>query len=175
MLIRSAFKRAAESTLPGAAIYAASPAGPPLPSLIAAFDGSGFEFRWQLVWVKDALVLSRADYHFRHENILYGWKPDGAHYFTPSRKHDSVFEIPRPRVSDEHPTMKPVELVMRMVDNSSKPGDIVYEPFSGSGTTIIAAENLSRQCRACEISAPYVSVALQRYLDAFGIRAELIT
>jgi hypothetical protein len=81
--LRGALINAAIVTDPGASIYVACPAGTPLPFLIASFNGSGFEYRWQLVWLKDQIVLSRADYHFKHENILYGWKPDGAHYFTP--------------------------------------------------------------------------------------------
>jgi len=171
--IRSAFAIAAEFSDPGAAIYAACPPGTPLPTAIAAFVGSGFEFRWQLVWVKDQLVLSRADYHFRHENILYGWKPDGAHYFTADRKQDSVFEIPRPKVSDEHPTMKPIELVEAMIGNSSKSGDAVYDPFLGSGTTLVACERLNRIGRGVEISPAYCAVAIQRLVD-MGLEAELV-
>jgi len=163
--IRAAFTLAAQSSVPAGVIYAACPPGTPLPTAIAAFTESGFEFRWQLVWVKDQLVLSRADYHFRHENILYGWKPDGAHYFVDDRTQDSVFEIPRPKVSEEHPTMKPVELVEALVRNSSKSSDIVYDPFLGSGTTLVACERLGRLGRGIEISPAYTAVSLQRLAD----------
>jgi len=165
-LIRGAYRLAAEYSVKGGAIYAAA-AGDMLKVAIDAFEGSGFTFKWQLVWIKDQLVLSRADYHFRHENILYGWKEDGAHYFIDDRKQDSVFEYPRPKKSDEHPMMKPIELVMSMVKNSSKAKDIVYDPFSGSGCTIISCQNLNRTCRCIELSPAYCAVILQRMADAF--------
>jgi len=121
--------------------------------------------------VKDRLVLGRGDYHFRHENMLYGWKPDAAHYFTDDRTQDSVFEIARPQVSAEHPTMKPVELVVAMLANSSVAGDIVYDPFLGSGTTLIAAERLGRRCHGMEIEPRYCEVAIRRWEEFTGQKA----
>ena len=91
--IRSCFRICADFTVAGAAIYSACPPGTLLPRLIAAFDDSGFDFHWGLVWVKDQIVLSRADYHFQHENILYGWKPDGAHNWTGDRKQSSCMFV----------------------------------------------------------------------------------
>lgn len=167
-LIRTAYFNCSAHAAPGAAIYAACPAGTPLPAAISAFKDSGFDFRWQLVWLKDQIVLSRADYHFKHENILYGWKSDGAHYFIDDRKQSSVFEYPRPKSSDEHPTMKPVELMEHLIRNSSEHGDAVLEPFDGSGSTLLACENLGRKCRAIEISPAYVAVALERWSQATG-------
>ena len=167
-LIRGAFKLAAEHSVKGCAIYAAAAAaGDMLKMAIDSFEDSGFTFKWQLVWVKDSLVLSRADYHFRHENILYGWKEDGAHFFIDDRKQDSVFEYARPKKSEEHPMMKPIDLVMHMIKNSSKTGDIIYDPFSGSGCTIISSQNLKRVCRCIELSPNYCAVILQRMKDAF--------
>jgi len=166
-LIRGAYKLAAEHSVKGGAIYAAAAAGDMLKMAIDSFEDSGFTFKWQLVWVKDSLVLSRADYHFRHENILYGWKEDGAHFFIDDRKQDSVFEYPRPKKSEEHPMMKPIDLVMHMIKNSSKVKDIIYDPFSGSGCTIISCENLKRICRCIELSPDYCAVILQRMKDAF--------
>jgi DNA modification methylase len=173
-LWRRAFKLAADSSVPGGAIYAAAAAGDMLLASMQAFDGSGYTFKWQLVWLKDRPVLSRGDYHFKHENILYGWKEDAAHFFTEDRTQNSVFEYPRPSSSDEHPTMKPVELYEHLLRNSSKHGDIIYEPFSGSGTTLLACERLGRKARACEISPAYVAVALQRWADATGKTPVLI-
>jgi DNA modification methylase len=172
--IRSALKLCAEYSLPGCSIYVACPAGTLLPTLIASFVGSGFLFHWGLVWVKDQLVLGRGDYHFKHENILYGWKDDGAHYFTPDRTQTSVFEYPRPKSSEEHPTMKPVELVEHMIGNSSQKGDTVLEPFSGSGTTLIACERLGRKARAIEISPAYCAVAIDRWSQMGAGTPELI-
>jgi DNA modification methylase len=168
-LIRGAFKLAAEHSVKGGAIYAAAAAaaGDMLKMAIDSFEDSGFTFKWQLVWVKDSLVLSRADYHFRHENVLYGWKEDGAHFFIDDRKQDSVFEYPRPKKSEEHPMMKPIDLVMHMIKNSSKVGDTVYDPFSGSGCTIISCQNLKRVCRCIELSPDFCAVICQRMTDAF--------
>lgn len=173
--IRSCFRICADFTVAGAAIYSACPAGTPLPRLIAAFDDSGFDFHWGLVWVKDQIVLSRADYHFQHENILYGWKPDGAHNWTGDRKQSSCMFVDRPKRSEEHPTMKPVELIETMVKNNSNRDGIVLEPFSGSGSTLIACERLGRKCRAIEISPNYVAVAIQRWVDVTGGVPELVS
>jgi DNA modification methylase len=167
-LLNTVYKNCAKHSVPGAAIYSACPAGDMLEVAIVSFKGSGFDFHWQLVWVKDQLVLGRGDYHFKHENILYGWKGDAGHYFTDDRTQCSVFEYARPKVSDEHPTMKPVELVEHQVRNSSKEGDILLEPFCGSGTTILACERSNRRCRAIELVPAYIAVTLQRYLDMTG-------
>jgi len=170
--LRKALSCAAANSVPGAAIYVACPAGTPLPALIGAFAGSGFDYRWQLVWLKDQMVLSRADYHFKHENILYGWKPDGAHYFTADRTQTSVFEVDRPKASPEHPTMKPPELIARMIENSSRPGAVVYDGFHGSGSTMVAAEQLGRRCYAMEIEPKYVAVCLER-MAGMGLEPRL--
>jgi site-specific DNA-methyltransferase (adenine-specific) len=166
-LCRAALALAVEYGEPGTACYVACPAGTPLPHFIAAVAGSGFQYRWQLVWIKDQFVLGRGDYHFRHENILYGWLP-GAHYFTDDRTLDSVFEVPRPRASDQHPTMKPVALIEPMVKNSSRPGDLVYDPFLGSGSTILACQSTGRVAYGCEIDPQYASVCLARFEVATG-------
>lgn len=165
IFIRSALANAADNSMPGAAIYVACPPGTLLPVLIASFTGSGFDFHWGLIWLKDQLVLGRGDYHFKHENILYGWKPDAAHYFTKDRTQTSVFEVPRPKASEEHPTMKPPALVGMMIENSSQQGDMVYDAFLGSGSTMVAAEQLGRLCYGMEIEPKYVAVSLQRMAD----------
>ena len=85
-----------------------------------------------ICWVKDSLVFGRQDYHWRHDPILYGWKAGAAHYFDGGRSQDTVWEIPRPKQSKEHPTMKPVSLFARMVRNSCPPGGIVVDAFLGS-------------------------------------------
>jgi len=166
--LNSALVNMASVSRNGTPIYVACPPGKSLPILIGAFIGSGFDFHWQLVWVKDQLVLSRADYHFRHENILYGWKAGGNHYFTQDRTQDSIFEIPRPKLSKEHPTMKPVLLIECMLKNSSKIKQIVLDPFGGSGSTMIAAEKLGRRCFMMEISPEYTSVILKRWANFTG-------
>ena len=174
MFIRSCFRICADYTVAGAAIYVACPPGTSLQRLIGAFTDSGFDFRWGLVWVKDQIVLSRADYHFQHENILYGWKPDASHHWYGDRKQSSCMFVDRPKVSLEHPTMKPVELVEIMLKNSCKVGDVILEPFSGSGSTLIACERLNRKCRAVEIEPMYVAVAIQRWVDVTGGKPEIL-
>ena len=169
-MIRKAYILAAQNSILGASIYAMSPPGTLLPIAIAAFKNSGFDFHWQLVWIKDSLVLSRADYHFRHENILYGWKPDGTHYFVNDRTQDSVFEIPRPKKSEEHPTMKPINLIEAMIKNSSHNGDIVYDPFLGSGSTLMACIKTNRILYGMEISPHYCDVVCKRYFEFTGNR-----
>jgi DNA modification methylase len=96
-------------------------------------------------------------------SILYGWLENGAHYFTEDRTQDSVFEFDRPQVSDLHPTTKPVELIARMVANSSRPRELIYDPFAGSGSTILAAHQLGRIGYGCELDPGYVAVELERF------------
>lgn len=136
--------------------------------MMMSIGRAGWRVRHELVWVKDRLVLGRCDYHYRHEPILYGWKADGAHKWYGDRSQTSVLEFKRPASSDEHPTMKPVELLAYLVGNSTKRGDLVLDTFLGSGTTLIACEQLGRRCFGIELSPSYCAVILQRYLDATG-------
>lgn len=172
VLVQSSLLLALEHSAKGASCYVACPPGTLLPHFIAAVAASGFVFKHSLVWVKDQFVFGRCDYHYRHEIILYGWK-EGAHFFADDRTRDSVFEVDRPKRSEEHPTMKPVELVRQMVENSSRPSEIVYDPFLGSGTTILACEALGRACYGCEISPEYADVVIARWEQATGKSARL--
>jgi DNA modification methylase len=172
-LFSAALENAVERAEPGAALYVFVPAGPLLPVFIAAMQQGGFGFRQCLVWTKQAFVLGRSDYHYRHELVLYGWLENGRHYFTDDRTQDSVFDFPRPIVSDLHPTTKPVELAARMIVNSSQPGERVYDPFLGSGSMLIAAHQLGRICCGLELDPGYVAVVLER-LSLLGLRPELI-
>lgn len=133
-----------------------------------AFVDAGFKSAQVLIWVKDAFTLGRQDYHFRHESILYGWRPGAAHYFRKDRTQDTVWEYPSPRRSEDHPTMKPVELVARIVRNSAKPKALVVDPFLGSGTTLIACQELGRRCHGIEIEPAYVDVAIRRWQAQTG-------
>lgn len=173
-LINTAFKNIHAESADKCSIYVAYPPGKQLPTLISAFVGSGFEFRWQLIWEKDSLVLSRADYHFRHENILYGWKEGETHYFVDERNHDSIFVYDRPKVSDEHPTMKPPPLIQDMVRNSTLKGEVVYDCFNGSGSTCLASEIEGRVYRGIELEPKYIAVTLERWATLTGKEPELI-
>jgi DNA modification methylase len=157
---------------PGASVYATVPGGPLLVRFIVALEAAGFGFHSTLVWIKNHFVLGMSDYHFRHELILYGWLP-GAHLWNGNRSQDSVFEVDRPQVSASHPTAKPVELIARMIVNSSRPGELVFDPFGGGGSTTAAAHQLGRIGYSCEIDFGYVAVQLER-LSMLGLRPELI-
>ena len=140
-----------------------------------ALAESGFHWSSTIIWAKDSLVVSRKDYHTQYEPIWYGWKDDAARVcVVDDRKQSDLWQIPRPKRSDEHPTMKPVELVERAIRNSSRAGDIVFEPFAGSGTDIIACERSGRKCMAIELEPKYVAVSIQRWVDVAGGVPELI-
>lgn len=148
---------------PGSPIYMAMSAQE-WPVIDGVLRKTGFHWSSTIIWAKDRLVLSRKDYHTQYEPIWYGWLDGKARLRgVKDRTQSDLWNIPRPSKSDEHPTMKPVELVVRSLANSSLPKDIVFEPFSGSGTTLIACENTGRFCRAIEIDPKYVAVALERW------------
>lgn len=136
---------------------------------------SGLKWSTTIIWAKDSLVLSRKDYHPQYEPLWYGWK-DGAARLCPleDRTQSDLWSIPRPKRSEEHPTMKPVELVARALANSSKPGALCFEPFSGSGTTLLACEKMGRACRAIELGPKYVQVAIDRWEAFTGRKAEKV-
>ena len=161
-LAADALKLAVAHGVIGAACYVACPAGTLLPYFIAAVSESGFTYKHSFVWVKNQFVMGRCDYHYRHEQILYGRIENGAHYFVDDHTKDSVFEIDRPKRSEEHPTMKPVALPLQHISNSSLPGESVYDPFCGSGTTMIACERSGRVARACELAPVYADVIRAR-------------
>jgi len=172
-LFAEALSLARAHSLPGAACYATVPAGPLLPGFILAFERAGFTFKHHLILLKQQFVISRCDYHYRHEPILYGWLENGAHYFGEDRTQDSVFEVDRPAASDFHPTTKPVQLIALMIRNSSRKGELVYDPFAGSGSTLLAAHQLDRVGFGVEIDPAYVAVTLER-LTVLGLKPELV-
>lgn len=168
-LVRDALEAALPALKKGGSFYVCCPPGGDLEVAfrVAVMD-TGLLLKQGLVWVKDSLVLGRSDYHYRHEAILYGWKPGAAHYFTEDRSLTTVWEIPRPKRSDEHPTMKPVELYERAIRNSSRPGQVVFDPFGGSGTLAIAAESTGRRGFLMELDPRYCDVIRRRYADHTG-------
>lgn len=172
-LLAASLALARKRAVKGAACYVTVPSGPLLSGFIEALNQSGFTFRHLLVWVKQQFVIGMSDYHYRHEPILYGWLANGPHYWAGGRSQDSVFEIDKPHLSDLHPTTKPVELVNQMLVNSSRIGEIVYDPFCGSGTTLVACEQLGRRGYGVEIDPGYVAVALER-LAAMGLSPVLV-
>jgi DNA modification methylase len=155
----------------GAAYYICSPQGGRMMLLMQAMLAAGIPNRHEIIWNKNSFVMGRADYHYKHEPILYGWKDGASHQFFGGRSQSSVWDIPRPQKADLHPTMKPVELVARAIANSSKRGDIVLDLCGGSGTTLIAAEQTGRVARVCEIAPGYVDVIITRWETLTGRKA----
>lgn len=168
--LRAAFKNMLDATNLGACWYVCAPHGP----IGMAFSVALAEmdvWKHSLVWVKDSLVLGRMDYHYRHELIYYGWTPGAAHHPVSDRKQNTVWEFPRPKRSSEHPTMKPVELVQRAIENSSAAGNVVIDMFSGSGSTLIACESKDRICYTMELDPKYAQVAITRWEQYTGEKA----
>jgi len=140
----------------------------------AAAAAAGYQITAQIIWAKNhAQFVTSAHYKGKHEPCYYGHKRNKAARWHGPNNEVTLWEYDRSPSNEYHPTQKPVDLGLRAIRNSTQSGDVVLDGFLGGGTTLIAAENLSRQCRACEISAPYIAVALQRYKDTFGIEAEL--
>ena len=172
--LRRAFNAIVTTTKPGAVWYVAAPAG----KWFQCFSTPLTELEvWQhtIVWVKDSLVMGRADYHYKHEAIFYGWTPGAAHQTPPDRKQDTVWEIKRPKANKEHPTMKPVELIERAIQNSSLASQIILDTFGGSGSTLIACEQTKRVARLVELDPKYCDVIVTRWENLTGLKAELVT
>jgi DNA modification methylase len=165
-LWQAAFSAVRPVLRPGASYYVTGPQGGDLLLLLlSSLKEAGFPLRHMLVWAKNNHVLGRCDYHYKHEPILYGWVEGAAHVFYGATGETSVWEIPRPHRSDLHPTMKPVELVARALRNSSRVGELLLDPFAGSGSTLIAADQLDRRCYCLEIDPRYCDVIRKRYDD----------
>ena len=144
-----------------------------LDTLQAAFRKAGGKWSTFIIWAKNTFTLGRADYQRQYEPILYGWKDGGKHYWCGARDQGDVWQIAKPRANDLHPTMKPVELVERAISNSSRRGDVVLDPFAGSGTTLIAAERTGRRARLIELDPKYVDVIVKRWQDFSGNKSVL--
>ena len=168
----AAFGTVVECLEPGACYYVTGPSGDILLPLLVAMKDAGMPMRHGLVWAKNNHVLGRTDYNYKHEMVLYGWV-DGGHKFY-GDFDTSLWEIARPQSSDLHPTTKPVELYERGIRNSSQDGEVVLDPFVGSGTCIVACERLGRKARGCEISPAYVAVCLERFFLETGDLPELV-
>ena len=156
----------------GACIYVCYAQGTNGVEFMESFEEAGFKFSSNLIWVKNVASMGWQDYRYRHEPIMYGWKK-GEHYNLGDRTETSVWEIDR-EGGYLHPTTKPQSLVIRAARNSSKQGDIVFDPFLGSGTTLMACENLGRKCRAIEIAPGYVAVTIERWAEATGKEPKLL-
>lgn len=165
--LKSAFSVADGAMKPGAVFY------------IWHADSEGYNFRnacfeigWQirqcLIWNKNAMVLGRQDYQWKHEPCLYGWKDGAAHYWGSDRKQVTVLDFDKPVRNADHPTMEPVDLIRYQIENSSMPGWVVLDIFAGSGSTMIAAEMSGRSSRLVELDPKFCDVIVRRYINVTG-------
>ncbi|HQX08688.1 MAG TPA: DNA methyltransferase, partial [Zoogloea sp.] len=135
---------------------------------------SNLEVRQQIIWSKSRAPISRSHYHWKHEPCWYAVRKGKTGHWNGDRKQTTVWDIEKPQKSETgHSTQKPVECMKRPIENNSSPGQAVYEPFSGSGTTIIAGEMTGRSIHAIELSPTYVDVAVKRWQDFTGMDAIL--
>lgn len=145
-------------------------------------DSEGYNFRsacheigWKvrecLIWVKKSMVMGRQDYQWQHEPCLYGWKEGASHNWYSDRKQTTILSYAKPTRNGEHPTMKPVPLFAYQMCNSTKPGDLVLDSFGGSGTTMIAAEQMGRRARLMELDPHYCDVIIARWEKLTGNKA----
>lgn len=145
-----------------------------LHTLYSAFISAGGKWSTFIIWAKNTFTLGRADYQRQYEPILYGWGADKKHYWCGDRDQSDVWEYNKPVKNDLHPTMKPVELVERAINNSSCVGDIVLDGFGGSGSTLIAAEKTGRKARLVELDPKFCDVIVKRWEEYTGKKAELL-
>jgi DNA modification methylase len=143
------------------------------PTLHRAWQEAGGKWSSTIIWAKNTFALGRADYHQQFEAMLYGWKAGALHYWCGARDQGNVWHFDKPARNDLHPTMKPVALVERAINNSSRPGDTVLDLFGGSGTTMIAAERADRCAALVEIDPVYCDVIVQRWQAFTGERTVL--
>lgn len=162
-----AYSASALSMKLGAAIYVCH-ADTERVNFTKAFRDAGFYLSSVLIWAKNNSTFGRADYFWKHEPILYGWREGAAHSWHGDNKQDTIWNVDRPARSDSHPTMKPIVLIEKALFNSSKQDDIVLDLFLGSGSTLIASQKTGRICYGMELDPKYIDVIVQRYVDYTG-------
>ncbi len=133
-----------------------------------AFEEAGFYLSGCCIWKKQSLVLGRSPYQWQHEPVLFGWKKKGKHQWYTGRKESTIWEFDKPKKNADHPTMKPVALVAYPIMNSSMTGCLVLDPFGGSGSTLIACEQIGRICYTVELDEKFCDVIVKRYIDQVG-------
>lgn len=166
--------RDAWALFPGDVAYVWCAPGPLNCTVHDSLVAAGFPPRMQIVWAKSQLVIGRGHYHAQHENCWYAVRKGATAHWAGDRKQTTLWQIEKPRKSETgHSTQKPVECMKRPIENNSSPGQAVYEPFSGSGTTIIAGEITGRHVYAVELNPAYVDVAVKRWQEYTGQQAIL--
>lgn len=133
-----------------------------------AFKDAGFYLSGTCIWKKQSLVLGRSPYQWQHEPILFGWKKKGKHQWYTGRKESTIWEFDKPKKNADHPTMKPIELIAYPIKNSSMTNSIVLDMFGGSGSTLLASDQLSRICYSIELDEKFCDVIVKRYIEQAG-------
>jgi len=176
-LLAGAFAVATAALLPGAPFYIAHPVGEISHTFATQILQAGWLWRQTLVWVKDQFVLGRSDYHYQHEGIFYGFTPGGqgrlgrgGDRWYGDNAQSTVLQVRKPQRNAVHPTMKPVELITACLGNSARPGSLIYEPFGGSGSTLMAAQQVGAHARVVELDPVYVDVICRRWQEHTGHR-----
>lgn len=171
-LWKPAFQNLYDNAKDDCSIYVSMPQGGThmMMMMMMMIHESGWKVKHELIWVKNNHVLGRTDYFYKHEPIMFGWKK--THNFYGKGSFDkSTWEIPKPSKSDLHPTMKPIALIENMLLNSSKDGDIILDCFGGSGSTLIACEQINRKCRMVEYEPYYCDIIIARWEKLTGKEA----
>ena len=130
-----------------------------------AFIDAGFHLAGCCIWVKDSLVLGRSDYQWQHEPVLYGFLQNGKHPWYSDRKQTTIWNFDKPKKNSNHPTSKPLDLLAYPINNSTQANAIVIDTFGGSGSTLMACEQMNRICYTMELDEKYASVILRRYVE----------
>ncbi len=137
-------------------------------NFLNAFIDAGNKYSGLLIWNKNNMVMSQGDYHSKHETIIYGWKEGSAHNWYNDRKQVSVLNFDRPKRNEEHPTMKPIELLSYLINNNSNHNCLIGDGFLGSGSTMVAAHQLKRKCYGMELDPKYCQVIIDRMMKLDG-------
>ena len=165
--------REAWDLFPGDVAYVWHAPGGLSVAVAESLRASGFELRMQIIWAKTRMVIGRGHYHMQHEPCWYAVRKGATASWAGDRKQTTLWSIEHRKSETGHSTQKPVERMKRPVENHPTPGQSVFEPFSGSGTTIIACEMTGRHCFASELNPPYVDMAVQRWQQFTGRQATL--
>ena len=143
-------------------------------NFVGGLKDVGWKFYQNIIWNKNSMVLGHLDYHKKHEPCLYGWKEGANHLWASDRKQVTVLDFDRPTRSEMHPTMKPVTLFAYQISNNTHESDAVLDLFGGSGTSVIACEQLKRKCFTCELDPHYCDVIIQRWENLTEQKAVLV-
>lgn len=171
--LTSAFENAAENMKAGGVFYIWHADSEGLNFRVAC-KKAGFQVRQCLIWNKNAMVMGRQDYQWKHEPCLYGWKDGASHLGASDRKQTTVLDFEKPQKNNLHPTMKPIKLFDYQIKNNTKGDDIVLDLFGGSGTTIMAAEQNGRRGFVMEYDPKFVDVIVDRWEQFTGMKAKKI-